>query len=868
MGGKRTFRNGAKGMNAAKAPNTEPIPGYRLISPLGSGGFGEVWTCEAPGGLLKAVKFVRGESDDIHPGSAGAQQELRAIQHVKALRHPFLLSMDRVEFVGGELVIVMELADRSLFDLLTEYRAAGRPGVPRPELLRYFAEAADVLDFLNQEHGLQHLDVKPHNLFLVGRHIKVADFGLVNSLAEMNGSTANAVLMGAVTPMYAAPESFLGKITLFSDQYSLAVTYYELLVGEPPFAGKNFRQLALQHMQANADLSRLPEVDRPAVGRALAKDPHTRFPSCAAFVDALRTGAAGEASLPPSPPIHRNQRDTRTDIPIANLSSTPVGPNTMLPRLNPPTVALQKRPAADPLDGYQFDECLVHAASGDTWAARSPDGRKRLVRFLVSSGDEKEQERLTRFRALRHRALEPTELVGGEAFRLALIADACTATLASRFQECQAAGLSGVPRAELLNRLTEAAEALDDLFEEYDVRHLGLTPKHLVLRKNKLFLRHFGAVELIHLPAGQQSVLNPRYAAPELLAGIMHPASDAYSLALIYCELSTGVHPFGGLGARQLAAGRRQTPLDLSMVPAYERVVLQRALHADPNRRFASCTDFIFALGAAQAPPAPAGVALADPTLAVTMAGRMRQLINGLVAGAAGDLEVREFRNARYLLRPGCSLDHQFFARLAPGVAQLKVDGFRLQWAAAEIEVNERRVVLLIPTAVTLWQRMAGKKPGLKIQIDILKVASGAVSEVRVHMEPVDCGREAAAALLEERAPALLESLRTFVQAQSERRNQARLPLDKAVQVIPVLDDCTEGDAVVSRVQDISMRGMRIHMPCQPRSQQVNIRLASGPSDHPASLPASVVRAIPCGDGGYEVGLRFLVEERLRPARD
>ena len=100
--------------------------------------------------------------------------------------------MDRVERIGGELVIVMELADRSLHDLLCQYRDAGLPGVPRAELLRYFEEVAEVLDLLNQEHGLQHLDVKPRNLFLVGRHVKVGDFGLVNSLAEMSGSTPSA----------------------------------------------------------------------------------------------------------------------------------------------------------------------------------------------------------------------------------------------------------------------------------------------------------------------------------------------------------------------------------------------------------------------------------------------------------------------------------------------------------------------------------------------------------------------------------------------------------------------------------------------------------------------------------------------------
>ena len=41
-----------------KEANAEPIPGYRLIEPLGSGGFGEAWSCEAPGGIHKAIKFV------------------------------------------------------------------------------------------------------------------------------------------------------------------------------------------------------------------------------------------------------------------------------------------------------------------------------------------------------------------------------------------------------------------------------------------------------------------------------------------------------------------------------------------------------------------------------------------------------------------------------------------------------------------------------------------------------------------------------------------------------------------------------------------------------------------------------------------
>src|SRR5947209_480784 len=128
--------------------NSEPIPGYRLLAPLGSGGFGEVWKCEAPGGLLKAIKFVHGSLHALED-TAPAEEELRAVARVKAIRHPFLLSMERVEVVDGELVIVLELADKNLGDLLAEARAAGKPGVPRDALLGFLREAAEALDLMN-----------------------------------------------------------------------------------------------------------------------------------------------------------------------------------------------------------------------------------------------------------------------------------------------------------------------------------------------------------------------------------------------------------------------------------------------------------------------------------------------------------------------------------------------------------------------------------------------------------------------------------------------------------------------------------------------------------------------------------------------
>src|ERR1700757_1623813 len=212
-------------MSSVREPNAEPIPGYKLTEPIGSGGFGEVWKCEAPGGLFKAIKFVYGNLNSLDVDGVRAEQELRSLQQVKEVRHPFVLSLDRIEQVEGELVIVMELADKSLHDLYVECQSAGLVGIPRDDLLRYMRDAAEGLDYMNEKHNLQHLDVKPRNLFLQGDRVKVADFGLVKQLERASSSG----IMGAVTPLYAPPETFTGKITGRSDQYSLAVVYHELL---------------------------------------------------------------------------------------------------------------------------------------------------------------------------------------------------------------------------------------------------------------------------------------------------------------------------------------------------------------------------------------------------------------------------------------------------------------------------------------------------------------------------------------------------------------------------------------------------------------------------------------------------------------
>lgn len=283
-----------------KYPGAEPLPGYRLLAPLGRGGFGEVWKCEAPGGLQKAIKFVAADGERF-------RQELAAFEQIKAIRHPFFLGLDRVELAGGELVMVMELADCQLHDRFRACQSEGQRGIPRDELVGYLEEAAESLDMISSQYGLQHLDVKPENLFLVAGHAKIGDYGLVRRAERVKASDDDN---RGFTPRYTAPEVLLGRVDSRSDQYSLALVYVELLTGSFPYTGRNAQQLMLQHISAIPDLSGIPDSERQVVGRALSKEPHERFPSCSSFVKVLAAATGNKQGKLPTAINDRSTQDT------------------------------------------------------------------------------------------------------------------------------------------------------------------------------------------------------------------------------------------------------------------------------------------------------------------------------------------------------------------------------------------------------------------------------------------------------------------------------------------------------------------------------------------------------------------------------
>lgn len=317
-----SIRNTRMPQPFAKRAGLEPIPGYVLIEPLGRGGFGEVWKCEVPGGLHKAIKFV---SAKIEPDGSTKDQnrlEYQAFQQVKTIRHPFLLTLERVEVIGGELLVLMELADQQLGDRFYDCRVQGHAGIPREELLGYLLEAAEALDLLCDKHKLQHLDVKPTNLFVTGGHVQVGDYGLVSKLeGERNGCVSRGL-----TPEYAAPEVLLGKLHSRSDQFSLAIVYHELLTGAFPYSAGTLQKIIADFQYAEPELSRLPERDRATVRRALAKKPEERFPSCLAFVRALTVAASASAPVNSSRPAlitPSKKRLENPDLPTGESDADP-----------------------------------------------------------------------------------------------------------------------------------------------------------------------------------------------------------------------------------------------------------------------------------------------------------------------------------------------------------------------------------------------------------------------------------------------------------------------------------------------------------------------------------------------------------------
>ncbi len=305
------------------APPAAPIfpEGYTPLEMIGRGCFGEVWRAEAPGGIEVAIKVVTDPIDQ-----EGAQREQQALELIKKLQHPALLSTLAFWVLGNRLVIAMELADGSLRHRLRECQKQGLTGIPAEELLSYFRDAAVGLDYLHWQ-GVLHRDIKPDNILLKKGYAKVADFGLARA---QNRSMMSMSFAG--TPAFMAPEIYAGKGGKASDLYSLAFTYAELRLGRRPLEGDDLYTVMKNTLEQEPNLGTLPVAEQAVLRKALAKKPEERFESCEDFVDALemamspdgRAGSQVGSTADTERSIVRGPRDGRRLSPSATLQPSEI----------------------------------------------------------------------------------------------------------------------------------------------------------------------------------------------------------------------------------------------------------------------------------------------------------------------------------------------------------------------------------------------------------------------------------------------------------------------------------------------------------------------------------------------------------------
>ncbi|MFN4261945.1 MAG: serine/threonine protein kinase [Gemmataceae bacterium] len=261
-------------MTTAFAIGQEVFQGYRLRQLIHRGSFNSVWLADNSQGKEIALKFL--SCDD-----PSARAKLRSLQAMTPLRHPHLTPIDHVWSYDQYFVVAMPLADGSLQDVLEAYQSEYGTGVEPADLCPLLAQAADALDFLNARRhlvgglrvGFQHGAIKPSNLLLFGETLKVADLEYATSL-----TAALKYHDRASAREFAAPEVLQGRLSQWSDQFSLAVCYCYLRGGRLPFT--NPGALSLHSSNRSADLSMLSPQERPLITRGMSMTPQNRWPSC------------------------------------------------------------------------------------------------------------------------------------------------------------------------------------------------------------------------------------------------------------------------------------------------------------------------------------------------------------------------------------------------------------------------------------------------------------------------------------------------------------------------------------------------------------------------------------------------------------
>jgi eukaryotic-like serine/threonine-protein kinase len=269
------------------SPSPPPVirERYQLVAWLGEGGMGVVY--KAHDLMLDrdvAVKFL---SPKFFLGTEAVARFLREARLVARLSHPNIMSIfDVGEDSGWQYLVFEYILGQNLHALMSS-RAKQWTFADSLSILKAALEA---LDYAHAQ-GVIHRDIKPENIMLTPQgQVKVTDFGLAFAHEEVRLTNGEAMVG---TALYMSPEMIQGKpIDGRTDLYSLGAVFYEVLTGEPVFAGEQFTQIISKVIHTlpvplSARRSDVPPALDSVIMRLLMKEPDQRYASAREVLRAL-----------------------------------------------------------------------------------------------------------------------------------------------------------------------------------------------------------------------------------------------------------------------------------------------------------------------------------------------------------------------------------------------------------------------------------------------------------------------------------------------------------------------------------------------------------------------------------------------------
>ncbi|MGH3931296.1 MAG: Stk1 family PASTA domain-containing Ser/Thr kinase [Pseudonocardiaceae bacterium] len=275
---------------------------YELGETLGYGGMSEVHRGrDIRLGRDVAIKVLRA---DLARDPQFQHRFRKEAQNAAALNHPAIVAVydtgETDSDYGPLPYIVMEFVDgRTLRDIV---KTEGPMDEQRA--METMADVCAALDF-SHRGGIIHRDVKPANIMITNSGaVKVMDFGIARALADGQGLTQTAAVIG--TAQYLSPEQARGEpVDARSDVYAAGCVLYELITGQPPFTGDSPVAVAYQHVREDPTP---PSHQQPGISaamdavvlRAMSKNPANRYQSAAEMRSDLVRALAGQRPMAPT----------------------------------------------------------------------------------------------------------------------------------------------------------------------------------------------------------------------------------------------------------------------------------------------------------------------------------------------------------------------------------------------------------------------------------------------------------------------------------------------------------------------------------------------------------------------------------------